>query len=301
MNRSVKRVSILLTIVILVGLTIINAFAVTIYYYFGYLYTNINNEKVSLYGVDDPEMDGLFVPATLNEKRLVDIRNNAFKDNTDFRYLEFAGAVNLERIGSFAFSGCTAVTGEVKIPSNVTVIETAAFENCTSIESVVFNAKSGSVPNQCFKGCSALSSVSLNDSVTSIGNYAFADCPMLTYMIISARVSYIADSAFKNDSNLTLGVWYDSYAHQYAKDNNITYKLLDEFMLADVNKDGYVNINDVTAIQCDLAELEQFNELQELAADANRDGFVDISDATTIQMFLAEYEISYPIGEIITQ
>ena len=68
-----------------------------------------------------------------------------------------------------------------------------------------------------------------------------------------------------------------------------------------VNMDGYVNINDVTVIQRNLAELEDLNELQESAADANQDGFVDISDATAIQMFLAEYEIPYPIGETITQ
>lgn len=137
MKNTLKRISVLLVACILISSTVVSAFAATIYYYFGYLYTYINNEKVSLYGIDDDEMDGLFVPSTLNNRMLVDIRNNAFKDNTDFTYLEFAGATNLERIGSFAFSGCTAVAGEVKIPSNVTTIEVAAFENCTSIEKVV--------------------------------------------------------------------------------------------------------------------------------------------------------------------
>lgn len=64
--------------------------------------------------------------------------------------------------------------------------------------------------------------------------------------------------------------------------------------------DGFVNINDVTAIQRNLAELEQFNELQELAADANCDKEIDISDATAIQMYSAEYVLPYPIGKMIT-
>ena len=296
MKKSVKRVSILLTAVALVALTVTNAFAVTVYYYFGYLYTYIDNERVSLYGIDDPEMDGLFVPATLNSKSLVDIRNSAFKNNTDFRYLDFAGAVNLERIGSFAFSGCTTVAGEVKIPSNVTVIETAAFENCTSIETVVYDASCENVPNQCFNGCTALSSVSLSDSVNTIEDYAFANCPNLTYMVVPEYVTSIAATAFQNDSDLTLGVWYDSYAYTFAKNNSIPFVLLDEVMLGDADGDGVVNINDVTAIQRHVAEFEVLEDLQAKAADVNGDNSVSIEDATFVQQYLAEYEIDVPIG-----
>ena len=298
MKKSVKRVSILLTAVVLVALTVTNAFAVTVYYYFGYLYTYIDNEKVSLYGIDDPEMDGLFVPATLNSKSLVDIRNSAFKNNTDFRYLDFAGAVNLERIGSFAFSGCTTVAGEVKIPSNVTVIETAAFENCTSIETVVYDASCENVPNQCFNGCTALSSVSLSDSVNTIEDYAFANCPNLTYMVVPEYVTSIAATAFQNDSDLTLGVWYDSYAYTFAKNNSIPFVLLDEVMLGDADSNGSVNINDVTAIQRHVAEFEVLEDLQAKAADVNGDNSVSIEDATLVQQYLAEYEIDVPIGVV---
>ena len=286
------------TAVVLVALTVTNAFAVTVYYYFGYLYTYIDNERVSLYGIDDPEMDGLFVPATLNGKSLVDIRNSAFKNNTDFRYLDFAGAVNLERIGSFAFSGCTTVAGEVKIPSNVTVIETAAFENCTSIETVVYEASCENVPNQCFNGCTALSSVSLSDSVNTIEDYAFANCPNLTYMVVPEYVTSIAATAFQNDSDLTLGVWYDSYAYTFAKNNSIPFVLLDEVMLGDADGDGVVNINDVTTIQRHVAEFEVLEDLQAKAADVNGDGSITIEDATLVQQYLAEYEIDVPIGVV---
>lgn len=301
MKNHIKRISVIFAVIALIGLTVISSFAATIYYYFGYLYTYINNEKVSLYGIEDEEMDGLFVPSTLNNRKLVDIRNNAFKDNTVFRYLEFAGATNLERIGSFAFSGCSAVEGEVKIPSNVTTIETAAFENCTSIESVVYDASCPYVPNQCFNGCTSLSSVTLNDSVQSIGSYAFANCLGLTYLELGRTVTQISDAAFLNDTNLTLGVWYGTAGYNYAIAQNIPYTLLDNVKLGDIDGDGYVNINDVTHIQRHLAELEQLEGIYFHAADANQDGTVDISDATTLQMYLAEYDIPYPIGEVMTQ
>ena len=299
--KTIKRITVLLAAFVFMAITVTSSFAATVYYYFGYLYTSISNDKVSLYGIDDPEMDGLFVPSTLNNKKLVDIRNSAFKDNTVFRYLEFAGATNLERIGSFAFSGCTAIAGEVKIPSNVTTIEVAAFENCTSIEKVVYNASCEYVPNQCFNGCTSLNSVTLSDNVKKIGDYAFANCPNLEYMEITSKVSDISDAAFQNDESLTLGVWYGTAGYDYATKQNIPYVLLDGVKLGDASGDGSVNINDVTTIQRYLAELETLEGIYLHAADANQDGTVDIADATVIQMYLAEYEMEYPIGEVMTQ
>ena len=279
--KTIKRITVLLAAFVFMAITVTSSFAATVYYYFGYLYTSISNDKVSLYGIDDPEMDGLFVPSTLNNKKLVDIRNSAFKDNTVFRYLEFAG--------------------EVKIPSNVTTIEVAAFENCTSIEKVVYNASCEYVPNQCFNGCTSLNSVTLSDNVKKIGDYAFANCSSLEYLEITSTVSDISDAAFQNDENLTLGVWYGTAGYDYATKQNIPYVLLDGVKLGDASGDGSVNINDVTSIQRHLAELETLEGIYLHAADANQDGTVDIADATAIQMYLAEYEMDYPIGEIMTQ
>lgn len=56
----------------------------------------------------------------------------------------------------------------------------------------------------------------------------------------------------------------------------------------DVNGDGAFDINDATAIQMHLAELEMLSEEQLAAADVNGDEKVDVNDATYIQMLLAE-------------
>ena len=64
-----------------------------------------------------------------------------------------------------------------------------------------------------------------------------------------------------------------------------------EYMIADTNLDGRMNVNDVTAIQRHLVELEKFNEEQLALADTNGDGKIDISDATHLQMYLAEYDV----------
>ena len=90
-------------------------------------------------------------------------------------------------------------------------------------------------------------------------------------------------------------MWLDSYAHTFAKENGCAYRLLDPVTLGD----GFVNINDVTALQQHLAELQELSDLGAKAADINMDNKLEIEDATTLQMHLAEYVLSYPVGETV--
>ena len=338
MKKNIKRILVLCLAAVIILTTVTTAIAATIYYYFGYYYTYINSDMVSLYGINKDELDVAFVPDTLNNKKLVDIGNNAFNNNTDIRLIDFAGATNLERIGSFAFNGCTNVTGEIKIPANVTVIEMAAFQNCTSFDTLVYNATCGYVPNQCCNGCTALNSVTLNDTVTVIGDYAFADCPSLTYIVIPASVTEIAATAFMND-NITLGVYTNSAAHQFAVDNGYEFVLLDApapteppteaptaiptelptemptaaptqaateapteqngYYLGDVNNNGYVDILDATLIQRALADFVLPDYCDLSHGDVDGSGDFQIVDATLIGRYLAELRVDYPIGEWI--
>lgn len=60
-----------------------------------------------------------------------------------------------------------------------------------------------------------------------------------------------------------------------------------QYKKGDVNLDGVVNINDATAIQRFLAELDDLSAQQKALADFNGDGDVDISDATDIQIAIS--------------
>ena len=70
-----------------------------------------------------------------------------------------------------------------------------------------------------------------------------------------------------------------------------SFEIIDE-NVGDANLDRYVTISDVTEIQRQLAEIEQFNDEQLYLADVNNDGKVTIDDATLIQMYLAEYDVT---------
>ena len=70
-------------------------------------------------------------------------------------------------------------------------------------------------------------------------------------------------------------------------DGNGTYETELGLETGDANGDGRIDVNDVTAIQRELAKLEELTPDQKRRADVNRDGVVDVRDATAIQKFLA--------------
>ena len=300
MKRSLKVISAILALLIIITSTVFAVSAKTIYELYGYSYTILNNTSLSLCGWDNSSSE-LTVPDSIMGRYFTEIDSRAFQGNTEISSLDLTQASRLDFIGFYSFEGCTNIANELVIPETVTTIREGAFKNCSSLPSVVINANVKEIQRESFNKCTALQTVVLPDTVETIGILSFANCTSLSYLVIPNSVTSIADSSFANDPNLTLGVWYDSYAYQYAKDNNIPYVLLDGVKLGDVNGDGIVNINDVTAIQQHLAEYVFLEGIFLHAADANQNGEVKIDDATLLQEFLAEYTVGHPVGEVMTQ
>ena len=78
--KNFKRIAISFLALIIALSATTTVFAVMVYNENGYLYTFINNELVSLYGVEE-ELTDIVVPSLLNTRKVVDISNNAFYDN----------------------------------------------------------------------------------------------------------------------------------------------------------------------------------------------------------------------------
>lgn len=267
-----------------------------------YTYADIDEYNLSLYNYDSSLSTVLTVPASYNNKFVSSIYQYAFEDNESITQIDFSGASRrLESIGIRAFAGCTGLTGDLALPSSVRSIGLAAFQGCTNISSVTINSNITEVPTQCFNRCTLLSKVYLPISAERIENLAFANCGYLDDVYFPTTVKYISDTAFMNSNFVRFHVWYGSYAHQYAIDNNIRYTLLDGVKLGDVDGDGDITITDATAIQRYLAELETLDAIHLYAADANEDKEVDIADATAIQMAVAKIPTGHPIGEVITK
>ena len=120
------------------------------------------------------------------------------------------------------FQGCTDIK-EVTIPSQVTDISGAfagtgiptvtipyqvanyyrAFNGCKSLEKVVIESQSDTIPSGgsaqgVFQNCVNLKSVTLPEWVTTIGDYAFSGCTSLKDTAFLKDVKSIGDFAFQN-------------------------------------------------------------------------------------------------------
>ena len=288
MKNTLKKFLVLLLALLLVALSSFGAFAETIYIYNGIKFYIVNNSSVAVCG-SQSDVSRISVPNVINNRNVTEIANNAFIENEDITYLYLMNAKSLYRIGMFAFKGCINLNSKVEIPKTVTNIGVAAFEDCSSLNEVSVYSDISELPAQCFNNCSELSTVTLGDSITSIGSYAFANCTKLKYLELSDNIASIDKTAFLNDADLTIGCNYHSYAHNFAVENNIPYKIIGGVMIGDVNGDDGITIMDATIIQKKLLGMDTLDvvEYYDLAADVNRDGIVNIRDVTLIQMYVA--------------
>mgnify|MGYP003398045792 FL=1 len=125
-------------------------------------------------------------------------------------------------IGDFAFDYCKELTS-ITIPSSVTSIGYRTFENCTSLTSITIPDSVTSIGYRAFENCKNLTNITIPSSVTSIGYGAFEDCTSLTSITILDSVTSIGKYAFWNCDNLTIYGYENSYAQEYALNNDIPF------------------------------------------------------------------------------
>lgn len=95
-----------------------------------------------------------------------------------------------------------------------------------SIPETYNNCSVTSIGNGCFKNNSTIKSIEIPNSVTSIGSLAFMNCTALKSITVPRSVESIGSQAFYGFSGV-IYCYGNSFAHSYAKENNLTYELID--------------------------------------------------------------------------
>ena len=264
----------------------VHAFADTYYISHGFKYTIDNSSNATIFGADGEHSD-VVIPDKFDFRKVIAVGLYAFRDDAQITSVSFQNALYLTEIFPYAFKNCDNLSN-VTFSPYIEKIGNGAFWECTSLKSVELPGGIDTVKVDTFYKCSALEEVTIPDSVTKIETYAFAECTSLKKLVIGKNVNEIGAKAFLNDSKLTIYCYKDTYALQYAQDNNIPYVIIDDYQKGDVNLDGKVDISDATLIQKYCAKMTAFSDLQLSLADVNGTGVVDVRCATTIQRIISK-------------
>ena len=104
------------------------------------------------------------------------------------------------RIESEAFKG-SAIT-KVTIPASVGGIQDFAFQDCTSLATVVLNEGLKYVGSSIFSGCTALKTITLPESLTETGSSMFEGAG-LTSITLPGTLKYLRWGTFRYCESLT--------------------------------------------------------------------------------------------------
>jgi len=187
----------------------------------------------------------------------VSVRHAAFYECINLKEIE--NTENISRIFTHAFYGCKSLTS-LHFGNNLSVLENDAFKNCTSLEEVSisednpnFTSLDGVVYTKDMSTLIYYPSgkrdeifvipketeqidyraicdnpfvkmfVFEGESIPSLHLEDILSCKQLTYIKISSSVTQIEDALWT--SNFTIICEEGSAAHQYAKENNISFRI----------------------------------------------------------------------------
>lgn len=284
---------------------------------FRFTLTSNTTVMVSKYYGDDKNV---ILPEYAGNRLVTGIYKNAFensdvvtvtipRDYASIGDFAFSGCTELEKvyissgmksIGVMAFYGCESLKSiDLRTSENLTAISFAAFSGCSALEKIEFPDTLSSLGENAFSDCSSLKELNLPKDISYIPEYAFYNCAALNEVFIPESVTSIGEDAFApmtDNGDIDVICYNGTYAAEYCAENNIKNLVLIDKYIGDANRDGYVSISDVTAVQRYLASFIAEDELNKAAADIDGDGEVTIYDAEYIQRFLAKFPDLYHIG-----
>lgn len=148
---------------------------------------------------------------------------------------------DLKKIEENAFYDCIALAS-VSLSDAVTAIGSNAFYNCAALTAIKIPAAVETIDSGAFYGCNRLIDVTIDENLKTIGSTAFGNCTALSCIEIPYTVSSISNDAFYNRiPTFKIRGYKDSYAEDYAYDNNITFEALDGEIPDAVRAEGKLN------------------------------------------------------------
>ena len=147
-----------------------------------------------LKGIGNCSDENIVIPATFNGNPVIEIAEDAFKDNTNIKSVTILSKVM--KIGDNTFSGCTNLTSVI-LPENIKEIGNFAFYQ-SGLTSIVLPDSLETIGNYAFSGCDSLKEITLGKGLTSEEFRAFESCFSLEKVHVESLEAWFKISSYTN-------------------------------------------------------------------------------------------------------
>lgn len=164
-------------------------------------FTNVTNFKRGGRGFQNcSNLRSIKLPASLVD--IAGVYGACFQRCTSLEKIDIS---NVTSLGTFCFSGCTALT-EVLLNQSLTSIPASTFASCSNLVNVNLPDTITSIGGNAFGGCTSLKSLHLPSALTTIYDGAFSGCSILELSSLPTKVTSIGKAAFRNCNKITISV-----------------------------------------------------------------------------------------------
>lgn len=218
----------------------------------GWQYTLNADGYATIVGYTDISATSIALPDSIDGHTVIAIGSFAFTSEDGLSpFQDFVSVVipdTVREIGRGAFCGC--VLSEIRLSSNIVSIEPLVFAQCINLKKITIPPGVRTIGNKAFCNCDSLTELNIPDGVVMIGNEAFGACDQLKTVTIPDSMQVIDTNAFQHCGNLqtilfpageicissnvflksdnvTMHVFQNSAAHQYAVANGIPFQLIE--------------------------------------------------------------------------
>ncbi|MBR7169563.1 MAG: leucine-rich repeat protein, partial [Alistipes sp.] len=148
--------------------------------------------KIGGYAFDSTTFSGaLIIPDDV-----IEIGSGAF-EKTNISSLQLP--VNLKRIGSYAFNGCSSLAGTLTLPESLESIGDSAFSSCSMLGgTLTIPSQLTEIPNSCFTFCAFTGDLVIPNNIKRIGRHAFHVGAFNGQLTLSSSLTKIDELAFSN-------------------------------------------------------------------------------------------------------
>lgn len=150
--------------------------------------------KIAQFAFEDSNAEKVIIPESLKV-----ITTNAFYGAKHIKEIEFKG--NITKLESAAFQECTSLSKAI-IPESISEIPELCFAGCTSIKEIVMPDGVNYIGQNAFQGCTEITDISLPNTLKVIDEFAFEGCLKLKQVTIPKSVETICARAFNRCNSL---------------------------------------------------------------------------------------------------